>query len=333
MMRRSRRPRLAWSIAELLTAAALVYALGPRAQPDIRIAPAVLPADLDTWLAQSEARYTDLRPDAGKRIVWADPATKARTRFAIVYIHGFSATRVETNPLTEKVAAALGANVFYTRLTGHGRSEDAMGEATLSAWMNDALEAYAVGQRLGDRIVVMGTSTGGGLATLLAANQAPKDLHALVLISPNFAVRQWNAPIILWPWGEQIARLVVGEYRTWDPVNPRQAEHWTMRYPVRALVPMMQSVAMLDALDLGRLRTPTLLFYAHGDRLVDTSVVERRFAQIGAARKALVAVDYAEDPMQHVLAGDIVSPGATERVAATVVEFVRVAEDGAAHRR
>jgi len=306
-----------------LLAAALVFALGPRAHLDIRIEPVALPADLDAWLAQSEARFTDLRRDADKRIVWSDPATKARTRYAIVYIHGFSATRMETSPLAETIAKALGANLFFTRLAGHGRSDDAMGEATISAWMNDVLEAYAIGERLGERVIVMGTSTGGGLATLLAARPEAKDMHALVLVSPNFNVQQWNAPMILWPWGEQIAKLVVGDYRTWEAINPRHAENWTMRYPVRALIPMMQSIAMLDALDFGTLRTPTLIFYAHGDQLVDTAAIERHFARIGAAKKELVVVDYAEDPMQHVLAGDILSPGATARISETVATFAR----------
>ncbi|MDD4273595.1 MAG: hypothetical protein PHG14_07705 [Desulfobacter postgatei] len=38
-----------------------------------------------------------------------------------VYIHGFSATRKETAPLSDLVAKTLNANLFYTRLSGHGR--------------------------------------------------------------------------------------------------------------------------------------------------------------------------------------------------------------------
>lgn len=319
----SRRSRIGGWIVAALVMAAVAFAAGPRATVDLHPEPVSLPADLEAWLARSEGRFSDLRADADKRIVWADPVKKGRTDFAVVYIHGFSATRMEAYPLADRVAAALGANLFYTRLAGHGRSEDALGEATLNAWMQDTLEAHAVGRRLGDRVVLIGTSTGGGLATLLAALPEAKELHALVLISPNFGVRQWNAPIILWPWGEQIARLVVGEYRTWEASNPRQAQHWTMRYPVRALIPMMQSVALIDDLDFGALRTPTLVFYARGDRLVDGDAVERRFAQLGAARKELVRVDYAEDPAQHVLAGDILSPGATAPIAETIVRFVR----------
>lgn len=322
-----------WWIAGILLVLAVVFAAGPRATLDLRSTPVKLPADLDGWLAQSEARFPDVRRDAGKRIVWANRSTKARTRYSVVYVHGFSATRMETAPLAETVAKALGANLYYTRLAGHGRSEDAMGEATLGAWLGDTREAYAIGQRLGERVVMIGTSTGGGLATLFAAGEEVADLHALVLISPNFGVRQWNAPIILWPWGEQIATLIVGDYRTWQASNPQQAQHWTMRYPVHALVPMMQSVALVNQLDLRLLKTPTLVFYARGDRLVDPGAVERRFAELGAPHKQLVPVDYAEDPAQHVLAGDILSPGATPRIAEAIVGFIQDLKDPAVPKK
>jgi esterase/lipase len=319
----SRRGRIGGWVVTALIVAGVLFALGPRPSYEIRHEPVELPADLDSWLAQSEARFTDLRPDSDKRIYWADPARKTRTDYAVVYIHGFSSNRMETRPLADEVARNLGANLFYTRLTGHGRSEDAMGEITLSAWFHDALEAYEIGRRLGDKVVVIGTSTGGGLATLLAVRPEAKDLHALVLISPNYGVQQWNAPLLLWPWGEQLAKIVVGEYRTWEASNARQAQHWTMRYPVRALIPMMQTVELLDRLDFATLRVPTLVFYAKRDKLVDAQAVERRFAEIGAQRKELVSVENADDPAQHVIAGDILSPSATGPMVAATTAFIR----------
>jgi esterase/lipase len=59
--------------------------------------------------------------------VWANP-DKTKTPCAIVYLHGFSATRQETAPLSDLVAAQLGAYLYYTRLAGHGRGGEAMAE-------------------------------------------------------------------------------------------------------------------------------------------------------------------------------------------------------------
>ncbi len=57
-------------------------------------------------------------------------------------------------PVISHLGADLGANVFFTRLAGHGRDGAAMAEATVEDWLADAVEALAVGARLGDRVVL-----------------------------------------------------------------------------------------------------------------------------------------------------------------------------------
>ena len=82
----------------ILAVLAVVFVLGPRASVEVTLRPVALPEDLGGYLAQSEARLNDLRPDVGKTIVWAD-SLKGKTPMALVYLHGFSATRQETPPL------------------------------------------------------------------------------------------------------------------------------------------------------------------------------------------------------------------------------------------
>ena len=76
-------------------------------------------------IASSEAKVSNLRPNIEKKILWADKINQ-KTPKSIVFIHGFSATRVELSPVIENVAKALGANVFFTRLTGHGQDGEAL---------------------------------------------------------------------------------------------------------------------------------------------------------------------------------------------------------------
>ena len=161
------RRRLAIVVVVFLVLLTLVAA-GPRPVVDetVRFDPATVSADLDGWLAEREAAVAGLKDGAQKEIVWADPATKARTPLAIVYIHGFSATKWETRPLPDKVAAGLGANLFFTRLTGHGGDGAMLASASMNDWINDVAEAIAVGERIGEKIVIIGASTGGTLAAL-----------------------------------------------------------------------------------------------------------------------------------------------------------------------
>ena len=59
--------------------------------------------------------------------------------------------------------------------------------------------------------------------------------------------------------------------------------------------------------------------------------IEAAYERFGAERKQLVAVEHTEDPSNHVIAGEILSPGATETVAAHILNFVQpLAEDSLA---
>ncbi|MDZ4701039.1 MAG: alpha/beta fold hydrolase [Rhodothermales bacterium] len=301
---------------------ALVIILGPRPVIDDTIRPLTLPADLDTYLADAESRFPDLIPGAEKTIVWATPE-KTRTPVSIVYLHGFSATRQETRPLSDSIAAALGANLFYTRLAGHGRSDDAMGEASINDWLNDAMEAYAIGRRLGERVVVIGTSTGGTLATWLAARSDVDELLALVLISPNFGPKDPTSRLLLWPWGTQLARLVVGPYYTWEPANFGHARFWKTRHPSRALVPMMGLVDLVNGLDFAGIASPLLVVYSPNDQVVNPALIAEAYPRFGSPIKEAVVLDEVGDPSNHVLAGDILSPDETMPMVRRVVAFLR----------
>jgi alpha-beta hydrolase superfamily lysophospholipase len=301
---------------------AIAFVAGPRVDLAYRLHPVELPADLDGYLREREARVPNLVPSAAKTIVWADAAAKTPTKFSIVYLHGFSATRQEIAPVCERLAAALNANVFFTRLAGHGRDGPAMAEASVERWLQDGVEALAIGRRLGDKVVMVATSTGATLATWLLANGYGEDVAALVMISPNFGPRDRSSELLLLPWGGQIARLVVGPTYRWQPINELHRRHWTIAFPVAALLPMMGLVELGRESDLEGIRVPMLTFYSPDDRIVDSGAIEAVFARFGSQRKELVALERTGDPQRHVLAGDILSPGTTDEAVARMRDFL-----------
>jgi len=177
-----------------------VVLVGPRVPFDDTIRPAQLPDHLDGYLAESEGRFSDLTPDTEKMILWANEAHEA-TALSIVYLHGFSAIRQETAPLCEHLARRIGASVFQTRLTGHGRPGTALGDATANDWLNDAHEAFEIGCRIGRKVILLGVSTGGTLAVWLDLQADRKRIEALVLVSPNFRLKDKRAEMVTGPWG------------------------------------------------------------------------------------------------------------------------------------
>lgn len=326
MARRRRRGPL---VAGLSAGVALVFLLGPRASVEDRWVEPTLAADLEAYLSRAEAVVDSLRPGDAKSIQWLDPSAPSVTPLSIVYLHGFSADRHEVEPLVTDLAATLGANVFFARLRGHGRGATAMGEATAEDWLDDAAEAVAIGGYIGERVVLLGTSTGGTLALWAAAREEAADrLGALVLISPNLGVRDPAAPVLLWPWGGAIARVVVGSERCFEPKNAEQERHWTTCYPTRALLPMMALVDRVRSLPRGSVRAPTLVLYSRGDLVVDATATEETMPRLSSGPLELHVVAGSGDPEEHVVAGAIMSPETTDDVRRTIVDFLsRSAQD------
>jgi alpha-beta hydrolase superfamily lysophospholipase len=306
----------------LLVGLALAFprdGVGPVARHDA----AQVPANPEAWLAAREAAVPGLVPGAAKRIIWAGEAG-VPTPLALIYVHGFSATAQEIRPVPDEVARALGANLFFTRLTGHGQDGDALARATAADWIRDMAEAMTVGRRIGGRVVVIGTSTGATLAAIAAADAEMSDrLAGVVLISPNFGLvspvgEMLDLPLVRW-WGP----LVAGRERNFVPQNAEQARYWTLRYPTSALFPMAALVRHARGLDLGAARMPALILYSAQDQVIDTGAVAKlASAWGGAVRIEAFEMQPGDDAHSHVIAGDILSPGQTERAIGLIRDWV-----------
>jgi len=303
--------RLAAGLALLLLCGGAVAAGFPRS-----------PEEVAPYLLARESREPGIRPGTGRKVTWAR-GRPARTPLALVYLHGYSATRQEVAPLPDRVGAALGANVFYTRLTGHGRDGAAMLGGSAAAWEQDALEALAIGRAIGERVVLISTSTGGTLSTWLASREPDAALAALVMISPNFAPRDRTLYLLDFPLlGPLLLAWLGDDYRTWQPHNALQARYWTWSYPYRALPELVRLMRQVEAIDKSAIRVPALMIYSPADQVIDPAAVEDAFAAWGGAPKRLVAFTAAEDPAQHVLAGDVLSPGSTAELVRLVSAFL-----------
>lgn len=306
--------------------AVAVAALVTAPKPLQNNASVVIPdSDPERWLAQREAavqRQTPIIPGTEKRILWVDPLTRARTNYAVVYIHGFSASRQEIAPLPELVASRLGANLFETRLSGHGLQDQALAGVSAEDWLSDAAEALAVGRSIGRRIVVIATSTGATLALAMAGRDDMRNVAAIVMISPNFSPRDKNAAKLTWPGGPQFARLTLGETLSWTPQNEVQGLFWSTSYPVVALVEMMRLVEFTNDLLPLTLDADVLTFLSPADTVIDPAATVEALRRIRAPRNELVEIRDSADPSQHVLVGDILSAQSTTPTVETIISFL-----------
>lgn len=308
----------------LLGLAGALWLFAPREPVDrtISFQDAALGDDLDAYLATRESAFADIVPGVAKRIFWAG-AKGARTPLAVVYVHGFSASSEEIRPVPDEVARALGANLFFTRLAGHGRGSAAMAEPVAGDWIEDMAEAMAIGRRLGERVLVIATSTGGTLALLAATDAALSEgMAGVVLISPNLRVNSPAAVLLDLPLARWWGPLVAGAEQGFVPLNAEQARYWTTRYPTRALMPMAALARAARGLDYGTARMPALFIWSPQDRVVDpAAMVPVMEGWGGPVTRMAVTVSAGDDPYAHVIAGEIMSPGQTEAVVAAILSW------------
>lgn len=311
--------------AAVVTLAALVFVIGPRVPVDTTLTfdAAAIGADPDAYLAAAEAKVAGIRDGLQKEIVWAFPQSKAKTPYAIVYIHGFSASKGEVRPLPDKVAAALGANLYFTRLAGHGQDGEAMATATVNAWINDLAEAIAIGRVIGEKVIVMSTSTGGGLVTWAAMQPGFLDgvSHA-VFISPNFGVQASGAFVLTLPWGRHILPFVAEKERSFEPMNELHGKYWTTRYPTAAVLPMAAITKLAASQPVEKATVPALFVISDADKVVRPDITRLIEARWGAPH-GLVTVDKTGDPNNHVIAGDALSPETTDMLAEKILAWIK----------
>ncbi|PRY25538.1 esterase/lipase [Aliiruegeria haliotis] len=317
---------LGWILVVLILGIGAVLLFGPRepVETEVTFDAADLPEDLDSWLAEREAALGDVTPGVERRIHWAG-APGAVTPVSVIYLHGFSATSEEIRPVPDRVAEALGANLFYTRLSGHGRGSAAMAEPVVGDWIEDLAEALAIGRRIGERVVIVATSTGGTLASLAAVDEAlSRDVAGIVFVSPNFGLRNPAAKLLSLPFVRHWGPVVAGAERGFEPRNEGHSTYWTTRYPIAATVPMAALVDHAASLDFGRARVPALFVYSEDDVIVSPEATFAVYDAWGEAKaRELLVMGPGDDPGSHVIAGDIMSPGQTDRASAVITKWVQ----------
>ena len=181
--------------------------------PDAAFA-APLPPTLDiggveAYLAARESADEPLKQGAHSVVRWAAGRRDVRAKLCVIFLHGWSAGVEEIDPVDANVAAAADAHLLRFRLTAHGllptkRGGEAMRDHAHSrALRSDAATAFALGRVLGERVLLIGCSTGGSLAMWAAAQPwAQEALAGLVLISPAWQVAKFGSHlynVLKWP--------------------------------------------------------------------------------------------------------------------------------------
>jgi esterase/lipase len=268
----------------------VAYFAGPApSTPSLNTSLPVVPSQpdaLDAYVRANESTHK-VKPDNEARIIWADSTQKSITDYSIVYLHGFGASQGEGDPVHRNMARRFHCNLYLPRLEGHGLDTiDPFIHFTADKYWQSAKEALAVGKQIGKKVILMGTSTGGSLALLLAADYP--EVHSLVLMSPNIQINDPNAWVLNNHWGLQIARSVVNSnYIESKDQRPGYKEYWYTKYRIEGAVQLQELIeeTMVES-NFRKVKQPVLMLYYYKDKVHQDSVVRvdamlKMFDQLG----------------------------------------------------
>lgn len=241
------------------------FLLGPRPNYeafDSHLKTSDIPLDqLDAKITQYESTIVNLKPDNQSRIIWADSIRK--TPYSVVYLHGFSASPKEGDPIHKEFAKRYGANLYIPRLAGHGiLDDDSFKDLSPKALIESAKDAIAIGQQLGEQVILMSCSTGSTLALYLAAEN-PDAFHSLLMYSPNIDLQDGSTELLTMPWGAQLANMIIGEHRSIESFIGTELEnYWTTTYSTKGLICLKSLIeeTMTENI-LSKVKQPYLLAY------------------------------------------------------------------------
>jgi esterase/lipase len=294
----------------IITAA---YLLGPHpSDPKFDYTLPVIPnnTNLDSLVKAAEQGH-HIKPNNQAKIIWADSAHQV-TEYAIVYLHGFSASQMEGAPVHENIAKAFHCNLYLARLAEHGidTTEDLL-NLTAENYFESAKQAYAIGKKLGKKVILMSTSTGGTLSLQLAA--AYPEIAGLIMYSPNIEINNPAAPLLDNPWGLQIARLVKkGDYANIPFKNNEYPKYWNTHYRLESTIALQNLIeSTMTKENFQKIHQPSLALYYYKDEqnqdnVVKVSAIKRMLSEIATpdSLKQGIAIPNAES---HVLGSPIVS--------------------------
>lgn len=319
-----------WIAAIIILVLIVLYFSGPRIPtPEYGTELPELPTDLEqleNYVKQKEERLP-LRKDNQARILWhqEDPEV---TEFSLVYLHGFGGSYRDGFPVNVKIADTLDANLYLSRWAGHGMlPEEALEDFSATAAWESAKEALAIGEKIGKKVIIMSTSTGGTLAFKLAATY-PDKVYALINLAPYLEEDTYGAFLLNSPWGCELAHLVsFWQHNVITHEKEIAAQYFDTIYPSEALVDLQVLLNTSTTQKVfEQVNCPVLTLYYHEnilqeDEHVEVEVYPEVYETLATpdSLKELVAL---EEPKSHFLGSGIKSEN-TKVVVKEIVEFLR----------
>ncbi len=272
-------------------------------------------AELDDYLSERESGY-DLKPGTEAQIDWNCGSTLQKTEYALVYLHGFRASHPEGDPVHKTIAEHFGCNLYLSRHQEHGiDTKYPLLHLTEEKLRQSARFAYEIGKRIGDKVILMGTSTGASLALYLAAQADFQDhISSLILYSPLVRFHGIKEQLLMHAASRKMLSVIPGRQFVIKTESTTYAEDriWNNCYALGGALALGAFIQHTMTNDLFRkVRCPTFIGYYYKnnrerDKVVSISGI-KKLAEKLQARTTNVSLTNFPEAQNHVICSSLVS--------------------------
>lgn len=256
----------------------IVYVAGPKF-PSPKLTQDLPSIHLQTSEVESFVRNKEsklkIKPDNESLIRWANDSLKNKTPYCLLYLHGFAACWYEGNPVNIDFAKRYGMNLYAPLLAAHGiDSPEPLLDMTPERLYESAKEALVTAQSLGEKVIIMGTSTGATMALKMAADY-PELMEGLIMLSPNVALFSPLGVIAAKPWGLQIGRFAFkSNYRMLNTKYPEECQYWYCKQRLEGGIYLQQLIeATMKKETFAKVTKPVFMAYYFKDKVHQDSTV------------------------------------------------------------
>lgn len=287
---------------------------------------------MEAWITEQEDAHPSVKDHARAKIVWADPQEKEKTDYSLVYLHGFKASHGEGNPVHRQIAEMCGMNLYLSRLEGHGLNiSKPFKNLSVTSFTDSALNALVIGENIGDKVIIMGTSTGASLGLYLASRpEFNTNIAGLVLYSPLIKFYGFSQ----WFLGHEITRKMMGiipgtDYTLKGELGSSKEENkiWYSSYALQGALTLGKLIqdTMKDE-TFSRVTCPTFTGYYYKskeqqDKVVSVEAIKKMHEELGVKNESKVLKNY-PDAGTHVICSGLVSRS-TERLKEETCRFIK----------
>ncbi|MDT8414836.1 MAG: alpha/beta hydrolase [Flavobacteriaceae bacterium] len=265
--------------------------------------------NLDNYLSQKESEIEGIKQDNQAKVIWAKDFYQQKSTISFVYLHGFGASHKEGEPVMSMLSEKYNANVYMARLKEHGINRaNSFEYLSPENYIASALEALEIGKMLGEKVILVSTSTGGTLSLILASQD--KDILALILYSPFIDLLNPAMGAIILPGGkENFVKAIGGEIQKQQRPE-EEAKYWSTSYHVNGYVSLIKMVKENMVKEtFSKITLPVFLGYYYKnkeeqDKVVSVPAMLSMFEELGTAdiNKTKIAFPNVDN---HVIASSL----------------------------